>query len=258
MTNPQTNQFRVEGRSPNQPKPSHSPTLFEMSVSQSRLLDDQAQSIYKIPTIILMENAAIKLAHHTRTLLDQARTPNITIFAGQGNKQGDSFALARQLNQHHIIPHIVLIPQPDQIQGDARTNLDIITQMGIPITQADEYLNTLPTQAPGLIIDALFGTGLSRPPSGTYASIIDTMNTYKAQGSLILSIDVPSGLDAQTGTPLSKSTVQADRTITLAALKEGFRQLEAQPFLGELFVEPIGLPQALIEKHARKVEPEHS
>ncbi len=206
-----------------------------------------------------MENAAIGLCHHALDMLESARSQTILIAAGPGNNAGDGFALARHLHNQGYRPTIAMTTPPESITGDAKVNLDIITKMNLPTIDARTYLESDPPQ-PGLIIDALFGTGLTRPIEGVALALIARINTWKNVGSQILAVDVPSGLNAQTGEPTgepigdpSTGVIHADRTVTFAALKEGYRSIEAQPHLGEVVVAPIGVPTELLESLGTRV-----
>lgn len=241
-----------------QPQP-----IYEMSVANCRLLDQRAANEFGIPSIVLMENAAIALCTHALHMLKTSRNQSILIACGPGNNAGDGFALARHLHNQSLSPTIIMTAPRSAITGDAKINLDIITKMGITIIAADEYLqaqnnqntNSTPPLIPGLIIDALFGTGLTRPITGTPADLINHINTQRSQGALVLAVDVPSGLNAQTGSPIGDAVITADRTVTFAALKEGYRSIEAQPYLGETHTANIGLPISLLESLGTPVHP---
>ena len=153
---------------------------------------------------------------------------------------------------------IVLTRDPDDYKGDAKANLDIITKMGLPRLSPDDFLAAPPTDPPALIIDALFGTGLSRPVEGQAASLIGWINHTRAKhaGALqVLAADIPSGLDATSGEPLSESVIRADRTVTFAALKPGLSAVQAQPFVGETHIAPIGAPRQLLDQLATRITP---
>lgn len=210
-----------------------------------RELDRRAIEQYGIPGIVLMENAARNLREHALDLLGQARRPDALILAGPGNNGGDGLALARHLSLFGVSVTVVLAgTEGDEIgsRGDAAVNLGIVRKMGLTIGGPE----ILPEEPPGLIVDALLGTGLSRPPQPPISSLIAWANEQRTRGSLILAVDVPSGLDAMTGQPLGGVCIRADRTVTLAAIKPGLTRLEAQAFLGDLSVVDIGAPAALL------------
>lgn len=220
--------------------------IYEMSVENCRRLDELATTNFGIPSIVLMENAAIGLCKHAQEMLEAARSQIIIICTGPGNNAGDGFALARHLHTLGYSPTVVLATPADDIQGDAKINLDIILKMKIEIIGAEDYLQSNP-KAPGLIVDALFGTGLTRAISGVAEELVHHMNACKKVGALILAVDVPSGLNAQTGMPMGDAVIIADRTVTFAAIKDGYRSIDAQFYLGELHLASIGVPTSLLE-----------
>jgi len=253
MDTPTPPSFHAQGHDPEtRSPPLASRPTYEISVENARQLDRLAVEHFGIPSIVLMENAAIALREHALSMLKDARDRSIIIFAGPGNNAGDGFALARHLANHALPPTIVTTHPQSHYAGDAKINLDIITKMNLQIIDAQSFLDQ-PHPAPGLIIDALFGTGLTRPITGTAAELITLINASKEAGAQVLAVDVPSGLNAQTGNPMGESIVIADRTVTFAALKDGFRAIDAQPSLGEVFVADIGVPTELLKSLAHRL-----
>lgn len=228
-----------------------------------RAVDHAAVHDLAIPSLLLMEHASLALARHARDMLRDSAAPAALIICGKGNNAGDGIALARHLHLEGLPVHLVLCAPDDSYSGDAATNLAIARRLRIPITIADEHsvdaplraaLSTLPP-AP-LVVDALLGTGLSGPPRGVILHLIHAVNRLAADASPILSIDIPSGLDADTGEPASPhpdharsaDVVRADRTVTLVGLKKGFLTLSAQAYLGQVCIEGIGTPMELSVK----------
>lgn len=249
--------FRASGPAPEPDSLPGERPIYEMSVESCRELDHLATTELGIPSIVLMENAAIALANHAVSMLEDARSSSILIATGSGNNAGDGFAAARHLTNQGYHPTMIATASGDQISGDAKVNLDIITKMNLKIIPASTYLDQLtksPAPPPGLIIDAIFGTGLSRPITGIANELIAHINAAKQAGALILAVDVPSGLDAQTGLALGESIVISDQTITFAALKDGYRAFEAQQYLGKVTVAPIGIPEQLLARLGRPVQ----
>lgn len=234
--------------------------IYEISVANSRKLDELATTQYAIPSIVLMENAAIGLCNHAIQMLQTTRSQDILIATGPGNNAGDGFAGARHLANLGFSPTIILTNPPNKFIGDAKINLDIITKMNLHMIDAEHYLN-IPQPFQGLIIDALFGTGLTRPIVGLAAKLITYINKCKQAGSQVLAVDVPSGLNAQTGEPIgdpnTHTIICATRTVTFAAIKEGYRNIESQPFLGDVHIAPIGIPTQLLDQLATKVHHPH-
>lgn len=215
--------------------------VYELTVPSVRELDRRATEEYGIPGLILMENAARNLREHALEMLRGTRSAETLVLCGPGNNGGDGLALARHLSLFGVPVAIVLLGRPGATT-DAGVNLGICERMGLDICGPGQFSQN----PPGLVVDALFGTGLTRPPDGVAAELIEWTNHQRAQGSLVLSVDVPSGLDAQTGRALGDACVRAHRTVTLAAVKTGLTRLEAQPWLGDLAVADIGAPATLL------------
>lgn len=245
--------FRVSGPSPS-PAPDipHQP-IYELSVENSRSLDALAVSEFGIPSIVLMENAAIGMTQIAIAMLTQARSRQIIIFAGPGNNAGDGFACARQLANRGLAPTIITT-HDHQLTDDAQTNRTICLRMNLPMMDARAFVDANPPP-PGLAIDTLFGTGLGRPIEGIGATCIDLINSWRSLGTLVLAADVPSGLDAQRGTPIGEHVVIADQTASMAGLKEGYRAIEAQEYLGQVTVVDIGAPATLLERLGTRIDP---
>lgn len=234
-----------EGSGPPIPAP-RVPPIYEMSVNAVRTLDRLAIDEIGIPGIVLMENAAMGMLPIARRLIDRAiptRAKRAKIVCGSGNNGGDGLALARHLLNAGIEVSVVLLDKPSSFRGDASINLRIVERMDIRIDGTD--LNGEDDCC--LVIDAMLGTGLNRSLGGVAAEMAAWMEAQRAEGALVLAVDVPSGLNADTGVPAGRSCVVADATATLAAVKPGLARLEAQRYVGELSVIDIGVPRALLE-----------
>ncbi len=217
---------------------------------QSRAIDAAAINEYGIPGMVLMENAGRGVVE---LLLDWDRTlicdsaPAIAILCGKGNNAGDGFVIARHLEIHGAQPRVILLCPPDDLPGDARHNFEILSHTHVKIvdlsTAADlgGELETNTLDAVWLV-DAMLGTGAQGEPREPFRTAIQWMNRQPAKR---LAIDVPSGLDCDTG-QTAEQTVAADHTCTFVAAKVGFSALEAAPYLGQLHVVSIGIPPRLI------------
>ncbi len=223
-----------------------------------RQIDHLAVERYAMPSIVLMENAAIGLAAHAIAMLGELGTTRAVILAGPGNNGGDGFALARHLHNEGCDPTLLITCDPAKYTGDAATNLTIARKMGIPIfgldgAQGAEVLEKA-ADGPVLLVDCLLGTGLRDAPRGVMRDAILHVNRLRAPGVAVLAVDVPSGLDCNTGEPasilagLSALAIEADTTVTFVALKRGFLQLGAQRWTGEVFVAGIGAPRELVKE----------
>jgi NAD(P)H-hydrate epimerase len=138
---------------------------------------------------------------------------------------------------------IALTIDPSRFKAEALTNWQIVQAMKLPFAHAEA--TAVKSFDDGLIIDAIFGTGLSEPPRDPFAEIVKAIADSE---NPVLAIDVPSGLDCDTGEPLGPAVVVADRTITFVAPKTGFRNPNAAKYLGEVSVGDIGCPRELIDR----------
>lgn len=220
---------------------------------QVRELDRRAIEEVGVPGVVLMENAG---RGATEVLCEALKAhgrgeQEVWIFAGPGNNGGDGYVIARHLHNAGVATRVFVCVKPEKIAGDAGINYHILTQMSdettlIPCLTAEAlqpWLHALPHA--GAIVDALLGTGLRREVSGWYLELIEMLNACK--GPLKLAVDIPSGLDADTGVP-KPTCFAADVTTTFACPKVGMWMPAAAPFVGRIEVVDIGMPHALLEQ----------
>ena len=232
-----------------------------VSGKQMRKIEDSAMENIGIPTLLLMENAAIRLAEHClaylKTLSVKQRTarikPKVIIVAGIGGNGGDGLALARHLYLNDVDVSIVIVGDISSIQGDSYVNLNIVRNMGLTIDSIPSSGNMINNishmiESSVLVVDALFGAGLNRQIGGNYKNIVDVINSYS---SYVISVDVPSGICADTGQVLG-SAVIADLTVTFGFPKIGLMLYPGATYSGEIDVADISLP------HPSTNEPETS
>jgi NAD(P)H-hydrate epimerase len=212
-----------------------------LSRHQAQLIDRLSLERYHIPTIVLMENAARAAADLICDILDHNCLGQVLLLCGPGNNGGDGLALARHMHNRGAEPHILLTSDPARYKDEALTNFRITQAMNIPTRPADPA--KLAHARPTVVVDAIFGTGLHQRPRDPFDELAAAA---MATGAPILSIDIPSGLDADTGEPLSHHTVRAAHTITFVAPKLGFSFPAADPYLGQLTIADIGSPTELL------------
>ena len=186
-----------------------------------------------------MENAARGIADVVAKYAKGVSGP-IAVICGPGNNGGDGFAAARHLHNLGLAPHLHLVTPPEAFRdgSDAGVNLAIARAMGIPVR------GDLELQDVAVVVDALFGTGLSRPVRAPYNAAIEAIN---AAARLTIAVDLPSGLDADTGEVLGVA-VRAHVTATMVAPKVGFAFGEGPTHVGEVVVVDIGCPRELIDR----------
>jgi NAD(P)H-hydrate epimerase len=218
---------------------------YEYATRQEvRAFDQYCISTLGAPGVILMENAGRQIADEARLMLLVTAPQRVLVVAGRGNNGGDGFVAARHLALHGATVVVALVAPRSEIKGDADTNLHLVETLGLPVHVLDGSLeDTLRRLAPlveaaGLIVDGLLGTGTQGAVREPYAGVITAIN---AAGRPVLAIDIPSGLDCDTGLPLG-STIRAARTVTMAARKAGFANAESAAYTGEIVLADIGVP----------------
>ena len=211
---------------------------------QCRELDRRAVEEYGMSSLVLMENAGRGVADF---LCQRGEPGSVAICCGRGNNAGDGFVIARHLDLRGWDVAVLLFAAPQQLKGDALANYQVLLKSGVAITDAslqpDATSVAKRLASAAWIVDALLGTGSAGDPRPPLPTAIDLINR---QPGSILSVDVPSGLDCDTGLP-SSHTIRAKHTCTFVAQKPGFLVPEARPFLGEVHVLDIGAPRALVE-----------
>jgi NAD(P)H-hydrate epimerase len=205
-----------------------------------------AQEEIGIPSLIMMENAAIKTLRHCLEYLGGKSGSKAMIIAGPGANGGDGLALARHLKLSGVDTGVMFIGDMSSVRGDARLNLEIARKLGIPIEpipMGDNLLDVPYTiETCDLVVDALFGTGLGRKVEGSFEYIIEMVNSYAKH---VISIDIPSGIHADTGQVLG-CAVKADLTVTLGFPKLGLMMHPGAAYTGKLVVADISVPGNLL------------
>lgn len=215
-----------------------------VTARQMQQIDQEAINNYGIPGIILMENAGLQVVREIEEHFSPLTTKRVAIIAGRGNNGGDGFVIARHLYNRSSKVKIYLLGKRDQVRGDARVNLDIIAKMGLGIREV-LALNQLDDLGSfDLLVDAIFGTGLTSAAEGLYQEIISAMNNA---GKTIISVDIPSGLSADSS-ELIGPHINADFTVTFGLPKLGLLLYPAANQVGKLTIAPISLPKPLLEK----------
>jgi NAD(P)H-hydrate epimerase len=210
-----------------------------LTVTQTRALEAWAMERLGIPSLVLMENAARNIAG--LVFHEQRFPPPVAIIAGRGNNGGDGLAIARQLDAIGIASRAMLIGPLESCGADCRLQAGALTAAGYPLAIASDGTElTHWLQGAGCVVDAIFGVGLSRPLAGPFARAVEAIN---ASGLPVLAVDVPSGLDADSGKPVGDLAVRATLTASIGGLKAGLTDRIARPFTGELVAVGLGLPR---------------
>jgi NAD(P)H-hydrate epimerase len=224
---------------------------FVMSREEVRAFDKWAIETLGIPGAVLMENAGRSCAELVKNKLKHIPKPKVCIFCGAGNNGGDGYVIARHLINSGFKVTVVLCGDRDKVKGDAKINLDILERLGQPIERLNMKNSNIAWQVKefaadaDMLVDALFGTGLTGQLSDEFKSLIESINVLNRS---ILAVDIPSGLDCDTGLPLG-AAIKATYTVTFVAVKTGFiAAKDAFQYTGDVFIASIGIEPPVAEK----------
>jgi len=225
-----------------------------LTSAEMRRIDRIAIEELGIPGPVLMENAGLRIVRALRARFEDVARERTVIVAGKGNNGGDGFVVARHLANSGGKPEVLLLAAKEEVKGDAAVNLAVILKMGIPVTEVRTAVEWKEARVDvfhaSIVVDAIFGTGLDKPLEGLYAAAVEDVN--KSRGFKV-AVDIPSGLSADTFETIGPS-VKADLTVALAAPKIAHIFPPAAERIGELVVAPIGIPPALFDDPALKLE----
>lgn len=220
--------------------------------SEMRELDRRTIEEFHVPGTLLMERAGLGVANGVDRLSKLAGylNPLVRLFAGHGNNGGDAFVAARHLKRRGLDVELWLATTADQVTGDAAHHLTKLSEAGItPVEMPDlQHWERAANEstAADILVDGLLGTGIEGPPREPEAAAIRFINAGSVE-ALVVAIDVPSGLDADTGeTP--GDTVMADLTLTMGLPKTGLGEFKALDYVGNLDVVDIGIPAQLLDQ----------
>jgi NAD(P)H-hydrate epimerase len=228
-----------------------------LSRDEVRGIDARAAGELGLPTLVLMENAGRGAAAWLR---DHGGIepgpggpgePGVLIVCGRGNNGGDGGVVARHLDAWGYAVRVVWLARADELAGDAAVQAGILGKAGIKqsfmniVHQVDQAAFEAMVEEAAWVVDGIFGTGLTRPVEGAYLAAIEAINR---SGRPVLALDLPSGLDADSGRPLG-AAVRARATATFVAPKLGFAAPGAREYTGEVVVVDIGVPRCILEPY---------
>lgn len=214
-----------------------------ISVHQMAEVDRLMIEVYHIELIQMMENAGRNLADFAQSMTASHPNPTYLVMAGSGNNGGGGLVAARHLINRGFQVEVILTSGENKLKEIPKHQWSILKKMGVASVSHSNYEDF------DLIIDAMIGYGLKGEPRATLARWIERIN---ASGVPILSLDIPSGLDANLGIPFVPCT-RAQRTLTLALPKTGLITPEAKPFVGDLYLADISVPTQLYQSLELKV-----
>jgi len=244
--------------------------MYLVTSAEMRAIDRHAIDKIGLPALVLMENAGRAVAEEVVRIARNSprggRPPRWLILAGKGNNGGDGIAAARHLKERGFDVHILYVTPPDDWRGEAAVQRDIAARIGLSSsvyrprglsageaeageagtgeTGADDLRSGIRREEWDGIVDALLGTGASGPPREPYASLIREAN---ASGLPIVAVDLPSGLDADTG-EVADPCIRATVTVALALMKRGLLLYPGTEMAGEVVVRPIGIPDVSVRQ----------
>lgn len=226
--------------------------------SQMRELDRRMIKDFGVPGEVLMERAGAGVADVVQCLARMSGyvRPSVHLFAGRGNNGGDAFVAARCLKEWDIEVDVWLAGASDEITGDALKHLIKMKASGIALKEIPTIEDwedvSLPGHGADIIVDGILGTGITGPARGPAAGAIKYINEL-AERSLVVSIDVPSGLNSDTGR-VEGGAVKADVTVTIGLPKIGLLDPCAINYVGTIEVVDLGMPDELISHLGANLE----
>ena len=220
------------------------------SVEQMRKLDREATEHFLISEELLMENAGLAAFTLIRQELG-IRDKKFAVLCGTGNNGGDGFVIARKLLSEGGQVHIYIFGEKSAFRGAAKKNLEIAELLPLEIEPIRSLGSVHATIAHSdAVVDAIFGTGITRDVRGIHSKVIEIVN---GSGKPIFSVDIPSGVNGNTGKPMG-TAVRADHTITFGAPKIGNVLYPGYSFCGKLAVSHISFPPSIFSGEDLKVE----
>lgn len=222
--------------------------MKSVTAAQMKRLDYLATARWGIPALILMENAGRSAAIEALKMLPKGSLKSVAVFCGYGNNGGDGFVCARHLINRGVKVQVYLIGKKKASSSETSLNCRILSKMEHRFKQVGSISAIAGLKKEirkyQLIIDAIFGIGLKGEVDDFYRSLFAVLNSGNVP---ILSLDIPSGLDADSGRPLG-AAIRAAKTIAFGLLKRGLTKKQAREFTGKVIVGDISLPLPLYEQ----------
>ncbi len=227
--------------------------MYIVTADEMREMDRQTIENFGLPGRVLMENAGRGAARVLMEKFPDLSSKRVAIAAGRGNNGGDGFVIARYLTQAGISVTVYLLSDSNRLTGDAADNFKLLGALGIPVKEItdENRFNQVKTEMAHyhIWVDAIFGTGLNSEVTGFFKAVIHYINELNRP---ILSVDIPSGLHADTGKPCG-ICIRASITVTFAFPKIGHILLPGAAYTGELHIIDIGIPPHVV----KNVPPRH-
>jgi hydroxyethylthiazole kinase-like uncharacterized protein yjeF len=222
--------------------------MYLVTAEEMRAMDRRTIETFGLPGRLLMENAGRGATQFMLRTFTGLSDKKVAVIAGRGNNGGDGFVIARCLLQKGVSVRVYLLAESKTVQGDAAANLNLLKPMGIPVDEIPDgktfkkYKTAMRHQ--DIWVDAILGTGLKSDVEGYFREIIDFIN---AQSKPVFSVDIPSGLDSDTGQPRG-ACIRAHATATFGLAKIGHMVLPGAVYTGKLEIVDIGIPDHIAEE----------
>ncbi len=217
--------------------------------AEMREVDRLTTERFGVPSLQLMENAAARTVEAAEAKFGDVANKRALIICGRGNNGGDGAAIARLLHNKGASVDVLLLGRVDDAKGDARTNFEAAAEIAakaganlrfVEIETAEQFWAEATAYPHALFIDAIFGTGLTRPASGLFEEAIHLLNDH-TNDSPVISVDIPSGVASDSKDPIGPA-VRADLTVTFTAPKIGNILPPAADLCGELIIASNRVP----------------
>ena len=219
-----------------------------LNTEQMREADRRTIQDIGLPSIVLMENAGRQTVAAMEAAFETLGSSKVAVLCGRGNNGGDGFVVARTLVQRGVEAVVFLLGSVAEVQGDARTNLEVLGRIGltvVEVTTAQEWeLHFSEVSDCDVVVDAILGTGFRGRLNGLFETVVADLNELAVP---IVSIDLPTGLSADS-TEVAGEAVEATMTVTLAAPKIPLVFPPADTHAGDLVIADIGIPLPLLEE----------
>jgi hydroxyethylthiazole kinase-like uncharacterized protein yjeF len=223
--------------------------MILVTAAEMQEMDRRTIEAHGIPGLELMENAG---RGATDALLDQfagSIKTGVAIICGKGNNGGDGFVMARYLADRHIDVTVYLLAKAAQVKGDAAANLKRLAGLKIPLIEIPDEGSFSKIKSDlsrfDLLVDAILGTGLTSDVRGFFKTVIDFINDLNRNGTPVFAVDMPSGLNSDTGQPCG-TCIRAQGTATFALAKIGHYTYPGADYSGKLKIIDIGIPDAIV------------
>jgi hydroxyethylthiazole kinase-like uncharacterized protein yjeF len=218
-----------------------------LNARQMREADRRTIEDVGVPSLVLMENAGRHVVTAIEGAFDDLASRRVVVLCGRGNNGGDGFVVARVLHERGRDVGVCLVGQAGDVKGDAAINLRALRTLGVRVSEIVDRetweLCGRDVLTAGLVVDALFGTGIRGPLTGLAAAIVSDVN---ASSSPVVAIDLPSGLSADSSEIIGPS-IDATMTVTMAAPKLPLVLAPADALAGTLVIADIGIPESVIQ-----------